>query len=171
MIFVLIQFVLVFFFQAEDGIRDRDVTGVQTCALPIWSPGSRSSVPCAGPGHSPKRAGWMSAWRLSSKTAGAGLREKLEHAVHCLHARVLVNALRGQARARRGDGLFRFSQGAAGLEAFGWGLDDHALALAAVEALAVVLGGGAQAFALAAVDAVAAAGFFLLVGGTGGAGE
>src|SRR5205807_3173701 len=30
----------VFFFQAEDGIRDYKVTGVQTCALPIsnWSP-------------------------------------------------------------------------------------------------------------------------------------
>src|SRR5476651_1100008 len=28
----------VFFFQAEDGIRDIGVTGVQTCALPIWSP-------------------------------------------------------------------------------------------------------------------------------------
>src|SRR5699024_12234105 len=26
---------LSFFFQAEDGIRDRNVTGVQTCALPI----------------------------------------------------------------------------------------------------------------------------------------
>src|SRR3989442_11701858 len=26
-----------FFFQAEDGIRDADVTGVQTCALPILS--------------------------------------------------------------------------------------------------------------------------------------
>src|SRR5256885_3805843 len=25
-----------FFFQAEDGIRDYKVTGVQTCALPIW---------------------------------------------------------------------------------------------------------------------------------------
>src|SRR5207248_5101649 len=25
----------IFFFQAEDGIRDRTVTGVQTCALPI----------------------------------------------------------------------------------------------------------------------------------------
>src|SRR2546425_9107814 len=25
-----------FFFQAEDGIRDKLVTGVQTCALPIW---------------------------------------------------------------------------------------------------------------------------------------
>ena len=26
-----------FFFQAEDGIRDRLVTGVQTCALPIFA--------------------------------------------------------------------------------------------------------------------------------------
>src|SRR5437867_8414446 len=26
---------VLFFFQAEDGIRDRTVTGVQTCALPI----------------------------------------------------------------------------------------------------------------------------------------
>src|SRR5690606_39988653 len=29
-------FVIFFFFQAEDGIRDFHVTGVQTCALPIW---------------------------------------------------------------------------------------------------------------------------------------
>src|SRR2546422_9992468 len=29
-------FILFFFFQAEDGIRDVAVTGVQTCALPIW---------------------------------------------------------------------------------------------------------------------------------------
>src|SRR3989442_8328828 len=28
-----------FFFQAEDGIRDADVTGVQTCALPIFPEG------------------------------------------------------------------------------------------------------------------------------------
>src|SRR6266478_8893643 len=27
---------LFFFFQAEDGIRDLTVTGVQTCAFPIW---------------------------------------------------------------------------------------------------------------------------------------
>src|SRR5437763_974372 len=26
----------IFFFQAEDGIRDTSVTGVQTCALPIY---------------------------------------------------------------------------------------------------------------------------------------
>src|SRR5438034_5263200 len=29
---------LCFFFQAEDGIRDHCVTGVQTCALPISGP-------------------------------------------------------------------------------------------------------------------------------------
>ena len=27
---------VIFFFQAEDGIRDHCVTGVQTCALPIY---------------------------------------------------------------------------------------------------------------------------------------
>src|SRR5689334_23926714 len=41
----------VFFFQAEDGIRDGTVTGVQTCALPIYY-GARvivgRSFPCAG---------------------------------------------------------------------------------------------------------------------------
>src|SRR5699024_11316495 len=30
-----IVYIFCFFFQAEDGIRDRNVTGVQTCALPI----------------------------------------------------------------------------------------------------------------------------------------
>src|SRR5205085_8919755 len=36
--FYLLFFCLIFFFffQAEDGIRDLTVTGVQTCALPIW---------------------------------------------------------------------------------------------------------------------------------------
>src|SRR5712672_3847711 len=36
--------ILFFFFQAEDGIRDKLVTGVQTCALPI-STGGRPSRP------------------------------------------------------------------------------------------------------------------------------
>src|SRR5438309_11290422 len=35
------DYVLTFFFQAEDGIRDGTVTGVQTCALPISSKCSR----------------------------------------------------------------------------------------------------------------------------------
>src|SRR5205807_4209016 len=51
-----------FFFQAEDGIRDYKVTGVQTCALPIYerAPGEgRAGVPDGavrrGPRH--RRAG------------------------------------------------------------------------------------------------------------------
>src|SRR5699024_11732535 len=34
-----------YFIQAEDGIRDRNVTGVQTCALPIFpASGSQTSI-------------------------------------------------------------------------------------------------------------------------------
>src|SRR2546421_8601868 len=41
-----------FFFQAEDGIRDLIVTGVQTCALPICRcPQSPRNTPC---GHRPE---------------------------------------------------------------------------------------------------------------------
>src|SRR6266540_351424 len=40
-----------FFFQAEDGIRDRDVTGVQTCALPI------STARQVGHAHEPTARG------------------------------------------------------------------------------------------------------------------
>src|SRR5437762_4664932 len=35
---------LIFFFQAEDGIRDTSVTGVQTCALPIFRPSQNPSA-------------------------------------------------------------------------------------------------------------------------------
>src|SRR2546426_10532200 len=60
-----------FFFQAEDGIRDYKVTGVQTCALPISracsSPSrarsrSRASGFRAGDGRS-SRGGWPSSRR------------------------------------------------------------------------------------------------------------
>src|SRR5438105_14443392 len=44
-----------FFFQAEDGIRDPLVTGVQTCALPIFSYSGRSqdAIPEVYPGAAP----------------------------------------------------------------------------------------------------------------------
>src|SRR5258706_11744998 len=38
---LLLSALFFFFFQAEDGIRDWSVTGVQTCALPIF----RSDLP------------------------------------------------------------------------------------------------------------------------------
>src|SRR5699024_11524462 len=37
-----------FFFQAEDGIRDRNVTGVQTCALPISDGGVGAVAAASG---------------------------------------------------------------------------------------------------------------------------
>src|SRR2546422_2892989 len=45
------QPIILFFFQAEDGIRDVAVTGVQTCALPIcgWNVGWNGEGVAAGP--------------------------------------------------------------------------------------------------------------------------
>src|SRR5256885_5141458 len=62
-------FVCFFFFQAEDGIRDYKVTGVQTCALPIY--------PAVQGGLAPLVAGLLVAGlglplRLSGLAAGAG---------------------------------------------------------------------------------------------------
>src|SRR5256885_3679297 len=39
----IVCFSFFFFFQAEDGIRDYKVTGVQTCALPIFQACSTSA--------------------------------------------------------------------------------------------------------------------------------
>src|SRR2546430_8175311 len=49
-----------FFFQAEDGIRDLTVTGVQTCALPISREGT-ASVP-----EAPARSAIARAWDAAS---------------------------------------------------------------------------------------------------------
>ena len=40
------KYKIFFFFQAEDGIRDHCVTGVQTCALPICFEGSQRLEAC-----------------------------------------------------------------------------------------------------------------------------
>src|SRR5260370_21647282 len=46
----------VFFFQAEDGIRDSSVTGVQTCALPIYR--RRADVHAVVHAHPPTATGF-----------------------------------------------------------------------------------------------------------------
>src|SRR2546421_2984825 len=65
-------FVFFFFFQAEDGIRDLIVTGVQTCALPI----SLASETCTGPcwlpvGEPPKRCRYSSD-SMKARSASSG---------------------------------------------------------------------------------------------------
>src|SRR5690625_7378712 len=60
-----------FFFQAEDGIRDGHVTGVQTCALPISSGLSASSVArVSGTRASPSTAAPSSMWKVPRFMAG-----------------------------------------------------------------------------------------------------
>src|SRR3712207_7612997 len=53
-----------FFFQAEDGIRDIGVTGVQTCALPISASCRNSSSACGTP------------WRWATPPASAAVRHE-----------------------------------------------------------------------------------------------
>src|SRR5688500_20398794 len=80
-----------FFFQAEDGIRDYKVTGVQTCALPISAPragvasavshGSAGSAPAAeDPGGSGHHGGTEPAGdgRASTQIGRASCRERVE---------------------------------------------------------------------------------------------
>src|SRR6266566_8945637 len=60
-----------FFFQAEDGIRDYKVTGVQTCALPIYE--------CATKGGKVRRRRWGGEGRQRNreeKSAGDQHRER-----------------------------------------------------------------------------------------------
>src|SRR6266446_8594583 len=54
-----------FFFQAEDGIRDYKVTGVQTCALPIFG-GCRSGR-CVGDLRSPTASGLQRSGSVSAR--------------------------------------------------------------------------------------------------------
>src|SRR5690606_40383443 len=56
-----------FFFQAEDGIRDFHVTGVQTCALPIYSAAATS------PGRR---------WRRSRASSPRHCEERSDEAIH-----------------------------------------------------------------------------------------
>src|SRR5256886_10304208 len=53
-----------FFFQAEDGIRDLTVTGVQTCALPISWPRRSDARPLQSVAPSPP------GWHCSSQSPG-----------------------------------------------------------------------------------------------------
>src|SRR5690606_39958870 len=66
-----------FFFQAEDGIRDFHVTGVQTCALPIsrcrastW-PATRWPRWWPDWSWGPRWRGCWTAWPLSAVSGGA----------------------------------------------------------------------------------------------------
>src|SRR3990170_982934 len=65
------SFSFFFFFQAEDGIRDDLVTGVQTCALPIWRRRPPSPPPRPPPPPPPSPPGRAPPpWRASRGRSG-----------------------------------------------------------------------------------------------------
>src|SRR5207249_2840534 len=89
---ILFQLLFFFFFQAEDGIRYRNVTGVQTCALPIShsaaprGAGARAAPPprnrCPPGIPSPPRraeAGVCTASTLRSVSSGASNAARARH--------------------------------------------------------------------------------------------
>src|SRR5437867_3257554 len=82
------SYVIYFFFLAEDGIRFRTVTGVQTCALPIYHDLLTAPLRCAAG----KRASLMVAAPLL--LGAVELDELLADGIeHGLHARVQVKLL------------------------------------------------------------------------------
>src|SRR5690606_341415 len=78
-----------FFFQAEDGIRDFHVTGVQTCALPIWAASRTRSQPwppaevCSSCGKGAQAVAYRN-WkgRQPRRTASAGASRARQKAAH-----------------------------------------------------------------------------------------
>src|SRR3712207_8591496 len=79
-----------FFFQAEDGIRDIGVTGVQTCALPIYILGLHRSennlnpalhYPAFGPDDEERIARALAVWRQSQDPHGTAVERSEERRV------------------------------------------------------------------------------------------
>src|SRR5699024_11971963 len=77
--------IVVFFFQAEEGVRERTVAGVQTCALPMWIGKKWRSITGTGKGLSLitgywngsaitriSSAGWKPAGRIRSEERRVG---------------------------------------------------------------------------------------------------
>src|SRR5256884_1323514 len=56
--YVVVLEMFFFFFQAEDGIRDVAVTGVQTCALPIWAGVTLNVATSVGTVNARNPLGW-----------------------------------------------------------------------------------------------------------------
>src|SRR5256885_4709061 len=86
---------LFFFFQAEDGIRDYKVTGVQTCALPIWLGAQR-------PGRLPLRRPADPRWPRRLAALGRARRHDVLSADHrrMLPPRRLARSEIGRASCR-----------------------------------------------------------------------
>src|SRR5207245_5976385 len=88
------------FFQAEVGIRDATVTGVQTCALPISAMGSRLRSPTLLRRHlhpALKELGYVNPYAGTHK-AGTRLVERWLSAFNTLHTNAAASVPRSEER-------------------------------------------------------------------------
>src|SRR5256885_13117707 len=80
LVYVWLVVIYFFFFQAEDGIRDYKVTGVQTCALPICSASVttwKRRYVASSPGPStPMRRAWRRAHDTVRASPGRNARSE-----------------------------------------------------------------------------------------------
>src|SRR5256885_3519705 len=95
-----------FFFQAEDGIRDYKVTGVQTCALPIYGRPARGALhrvprgPEEGARHRGRGACRRARDRKSTRLNSSHL--VISYAVFCLKKKKKSSALVNVSRRDTG---------------------------------------------------------------------
>src|SRR5690606_40520715 len=87
---------LCFFFQAEDGIRDFHVTGVQTCALPIYARGPLALALARAGVRARDHRGGAEAWRRARSRPADRARPGADAAT-----RDLVDARAGRSEERR----------------------------------------------------------------------
>src|SRR5690606_37503700 len=92
-----------FFFQAEDGIRDFHVTGVQTCALPICT---RTSSPVRSPCPTPRSralpTGWVE-WPCASWCVVSRARREPTNHMSCGSSRPNWSTVAARRPHRRSD--------------------------------------------------------------------
>src|SRR5579862_9961003 len=72
----LSRFVVIFFFHAEDGIRAGTVTGVQSCALPIYHGWLSLTVPRGVLGRPPGPSGPGVPGRAEERSGGEEQRQR-----------------------------------------------------------------------------------------------
>src|SRR2546430_7914213 len=98
--------VLFFFFQAEDGIRDLTVTGVQTCALPISaaaSPRPSAKCPIGGTGNRGGTVDSLASAQQQLNNAQLALRQAQQR----LAGKIGRAAWRGRGEISVGAGSFK----------------------------------------------------------------
>src|SRR5262249_58257181 len=100
-----VLFCFFFFFQAEDGIRDWSVTGVQTCALPIFNgslaPGTVAARLGQGPAARPHQIGRASCRERGEISVVAGSLKKKKKKEEDEKSGVVYEQREVRARCRR----------------------------------------------------------------------